>query len=196
MVQDMTSPPPGTSWVWRHRPPGWARRGDEDEQSTSGSRLVPVNLDRSHFRSARWWLLAEGVLLMALGVVGLLAGQPHEPGSGGVSDWELALTPIHCWLLIGFGLLAALATVHRRTTLVAATFGAIGGVLLFAIGTANLGTPASGHSTLRLWRYQVGDSVLFCVLTVYNFALILWLAANALEGPAWVRRNTYKRNRR
>lgn len=78
----------------------------------------------------------------------------------------------------------------------AATFAAIGGLLLFAIGTASLGTPASGYSTLRLWRYQVGDSVLFCVLTAYNFALILWLVANALEGPAWVRRGSDKRNRR
>lgn len=153
------------------------------------SRLIAVNLDRSHFRKARWWLLAEGILLLALGIAGLIAGQAHPAGSGGGSDWELALTPIHCWLLIGFGALAALATLHRRTTLVATLFGAIGGLLLFAIGTASLGTPASGHSTLRLWRFEVGDSVLFCVLTAYNFGLFLWLVANALEGPDWVRRN-------
>jgi hypothetical protein len=158
------------------------------------SRLVAVNLDRSHFRVARWWLLAEGILLLALGIAGLIAGRTRPAGSAGGSDWELALTPIHCWLLIGFGALAALATLHRRTTLAATVFGAIGGLLLFAIGTASLGTPAGGHSTLRLWRFEVGDSVLSCVLTAYNFALFLWLVANAVEGPDWVRRDTDKRN--
>jgi hypothetical protein len=89
--------------------------------------------------------------------------------------------------------LAALATLRRRTTLAAATLGTIAGLLLFAIGTASLGTPASAHTTLRLWRYQVGDSVLFSVLTAYNFALILWLVANAIEGPAWIRRDHAER---
>ena len=34
----------------------------------------------------------------------------------------------------------------------------------------------------------MGDSVLCAVLAACNFALILWLAANAPEGPVWVRR--------
>jgi hypothetical protein len=167
---------------------GWARRGGEDVKPASGSRLVPVNLDQPHFRAARWWLLAEGVLLLALGVAGLTIGQLPPKGVALAADWALALTPIHCWLLIGAGILAALATLGRRTTLAAATCGAIAGLMLFAIGTASLGAPAGGHSTLRLWRYQVGDSVLFSVLTAYNFALSLWLVANALEGPAWIKR--------
>lgn len=182
--------PSGISWVWRHRPPQWARHGDQDEPSTSGSRLVPVNLDRSHFRTARWWLLVEGVLLLALGMAGLIAGQTRHAGATGTAGFELALTPVHCWLLIGFGLLAALATLHRRTTLAAATFGAISGLLMFAIGTASLGMSAGGHSTLQLWKFEVGDSVLFSVLAAYNFALILWLVANSLEGPVWVARDS------
>jgi hypothetical protein len=185
MVRGMTARPTG-SWRWR-QPPGWTRHEDGTDDTTGDGRLVAVNLDRSHFRSARWWLLAEAVLLLALGVAGLIAGTVRHNGVVGAASWELALTPVHCWLLICSGLLAGLATLHRRTTLAAATFGAIAGLLLFAVGTASLGTPASGHSTLRLWRYHVGDSVLFCVLTAYNFGLMLWLVANALEGPDWIR---------
>ena len=129
-------------------------------------------------------------MLLALGVAGLIIGLPGAGGGARTAAWELALTPIHSWLLIAAGILAGLATVRGRTTVAATTFGAIAGLLLFAIGTASLGTPASGHWLLRLWRYQVGDSVLFCVLTAYNFALILSLLANAVEGPAWVSRRT------
>ena len=28
--------------------------------------------------------------------------------------WELASTPVHCWLLIGFAVLSAVACLHRR----------------------------------------------------------------------------------
>lgn len=183
---------PNAAWQWRWPPASWTRRGPRDPGDPAGNTsLIPVNLDQSHFRTARWWLLAEGVLLLALGVAGLILGQLRRTEViGAAPDWDLALTPIHSWLLIGAGILAGLAMLHRRTTLAATTIGAIAGLLLFAIGTASLGTPATGHSMLRLWRYQVGDSVLFCVLTAYNFALTVWLVANAIEGPAWVRRHT------
>ena len=38
------------------------------------------------------------------------------------------------------------------------------------------------HAVDREWSFAVGDSVLCAVLAAYNFALILWLAANAPEG--------------
>ena len=44
------------------------------------------------------------------------------------------------------------------------------------------------HAVDREWSFAVGDSVLCAVLAACNFALILWLAANAPEGPVWVRR--------
>lgn len=187
MVHHMTATP-GRGWRWVQRPVGWTRRGHETAEAES--RLVAVNLNRPHFRTARWWLLAEGVALLGLGLAGLIIGPSRDGGISGTVDWELALTPVHSWLLIGAGLLAALAALRRRTALAATTFGVITGLLMFAIGTGTLGTPASGHSALRFWHYRVGDSVLFCLLTAYNFALLLWLVANALEGPAWIRRPT------
>lgn len=102
---------------------------------------------------------------------------------------ELALTPIHCWLLLAAGLVIALATLRRRLAVAAASVAGVAKIIMFAVGTATLGTPDGGHSTIRLWHYQVGDSVVFSVLTAYNLAVLLWLIANALEGPAWVRRN-------
>jgi hypothetical protein len=87
--------------------------------------------------------------------------------------WELASTPVHCWLLIGFAVLSAVACLHRRSALAVAAFGVIGFLLLFAIGTASLGRDGSSQATLGPWSFAVGDSVLCAVLAAYNFALIL-----------------------
>lgn len=51
-------------------------------------RLVAINLNRPHFRTARWWLLAEGVALMALGVAGLLIRPPYPDTVASAADWE------------------------------------------------------------------------------------------------------------
>ena len=84
MVHVMT-PRQGPSWVWRRRPPKWTGNRDgqpvigrtpapqttdaPDQNSLADSwRLDPVSLNPSHFRSARWWLLAEAMLLAVRGV--------------------------------------------------------------------------------------------------------------------------------
>lgn len=190
---------PGTSWQWRHPPLMWASQRRENaaaEAPPSPKRLYPVNLNPSHFRTARWWLLAEAALVLALGSVGLIAaGQQHHRGFVGALLRALALSVGHCWLLIAFGVLAALATLRRRTTLAVTTGGAIVFLLLFAIGTGSLGTAASARAALGPWGFRVGDSALCAGLTAYNFALILWLCANALEGPAWIRPTSATRQR-
>jgi NADH:ubiquinone oxidoreductase subunit 5 (subunit L)/multisubunit Na+/H+ antiporter MnhA subunit len=105
----------------------------------------------------------------------------------GTTLWELALTSVHCWLLIGFAVPSAVACLHRRSALAVAAFGAIGFLLLFAIATASLGRDGSSQATLGPWSFAVGDSVVRRAGGL-RLALILWLAANAPEGPVWVRR--------
>lgn len=131
------------------------------------SRRVAVNLDRSHFREARWRLLAEGILLLALSIAGLIAGRTRPCGFRrrlglGVdldSDPPLAADRLRAP--------AALSTLHLRTTLAAKVFGKFGGLLLFAIGTARLyqcsdsihltcgqpipGTPSRSATDAALW---------------------------------------------
>ncbi|KAA0101020.1 hypothetical protein CIW49_05755 [Mycolicibacterium sp. P1-18] len=181
---------PRSRWRWRRPPITWTPRTADDEATPPVPGLVAVNLNRPHFRTARWWLLAEGVALMVLGIAGLLVRPPRTGTVVSTADWQLALTPIHCWLLITAGLVITLAILRRQLAVAAASFGAVAGIVMFAVGTATLGTPGGGHSTVALWRYHVGDSVLFSVLTAYNLAVLLWLIANALEGPAWIRRST------
>jgi hypothetical protein len=134
-------------------------------------------------------LLAEAVLVAALGVWGLLAGVFHPArdinaaGAAMHVGLRAAPAPAHCWLLIGFGALAALATPRRRTTLIMTGVGVVGFLLLFTIGTV-----AAVRSTPGLLGFDASESVLHAVLMAINLALLLWLFVNALEGPAWVRR--------
>jgi hypothetical protein len=56
-------------------------------------------------------------------------------------------------------------------------------MLLFAIGTV-----ASARSVPGPLGFDPADSVLHPIFTALNVALLMWLAADTLEGPGWVRR--------
>jgi hypothetical protein len=148
------------------------------------SPLRPVSLDPSHFRSGRWFLLAEGVVLVAVGAGGLIAAARH-PGAGraGAPLLGLALTPTHSAVLLGFGVIAVCATIRRRPTVIVTGVGVVAFLLLFTIGTV-----AAVRSAPGPLGFDLRDSVLHAVLLVFNLALLMWLVVNALEGPAWVRR--------
>ena len=151
----------------------------------ANSPLRPVNLSPSRYHSGRWFLLAEALLVAGLGVYGLLAEviTPDFTARGVAVALRVASTPAHCWLLIVFSVLAALATLRRRTTLIMTGVGVGGFLLLFTIGTV-----AAVRSAPGPLGFNASESVLHAVLMAINLGLLLWLLANALEGPAWVRR--------
>ena len=149
---------------------------------TSGLRQVSLN--PWHFRTGRWFLLTDGVVLCVLGVAGFVSAAIHPVfGPAGAPVLVLALTPWHSALLLGFGVLGILGAVTRRAALIVTATGAVVFVALVLIGSVAAAHHAPGPlgSTAR-------DIVLHGVLAATNFALLYWLIPDALEGPAWVRR--------
>ncbi len=151
-----------------------------------GSTLRPVSRSRSQFRTGRVVLLIEGAVMAALGVWGLIAAEVH-PGAGpaGAPVLVLALTPAHSGVLLGFGVLAVLSAWRRRSALIVTGVEAVAFLLLFAIGTV-----ASARSAPGPLGFDPADSVLHIIFMALNLALLMWLAAETLEGPRWVRRRT------
>ncbi|MGH3765036.1 MAG: DUF4383 domain-containing protein [Pseudonocardiaceae bacterium] len=148
------------------------------------SALMPVSRSPWHFRTGRVVLLAEGVLLAVLGVWGLISAAAHPAaGRAGAPVLVLALTPLHSGVLLGFGVLAMLSAWQPRAAKITTGAEAVAFFLLFAIGTV-----ASARSFPGPLGFDPGDSVLHLCFMVLNLALLMWLAAETLEGPRWVRR--------
>ena len=159
----------------------------------SDAPLRPVSLNPAHYRSGRWFLLAEGLVLLILGGYGLIAAAMHPvAGPTGVPVLGvLHLAPAHSGVLLGYGILAVLATIRRRPTVIITGVGTVGFLLLFTIGTAAAARVRPGPL-----GFDLGDSVLHGVLLAANLALLMWLLPDALEGPAWVRRRRAQRRDR
>jgi hypothetical protein len=159
-----------------------------------------VNLDPAHYLSGRWFLLAQGLVLIGLSLTALIqhwAGAPGTPD--GVAVLWLRLTPLHAWVLLVFGVAAVAATPWRRAATAVAAAGVAGFLLLFAIGTPAAANATAGARGPGLdssaWGMDLGDTTLHVGLLIYNLVLVLWLATTAIQGPVWVRRRQTKRNR-
>lgn len=152
------------------------------ESLTSGLRLV--SRKPSHFRSGRWFLLADGVLLIALGVAGYVsaAAHPHAPPTG-APVLGLALTPWHSALFVGLGVLAVIGVVRRHAAITAAALSTVAFLALVIIGAI-----AAAHHVPGPLGFEPRDIVLHGVLGVANFAVLYWLLPDVLEGPDWVPR--------
>jgi hypothetical protein len=152
------------------------------------SRLHRVSLNPSHYRSGRWFLLAEGAGVGALGVAGILssAAHPHAPARG-APVLGLALTSAHGGLLLGFGLLAILSALRRRT---AVLLTAVATVMFFVM--VIIGSVAAAHATPGPLGFDPRDIVLHAVIAAVNLALLMWLIPELLEGPAWIPRRGYR----
>ncbi len=147
---------------------------------TSELRLVSRN--PSHFHTGRWFLLAEGVVLIAIGTAGFVsAATQSNIQPAGAPVLVLALTPWHSAILLGFGMLAALGTLQRRTAITVAALGAV----IFAV-LEFIGAVAAAHHAPG---FEARDIVLHGVLAAVNFAVLYWLIPDVLEGPDWVQRS-------
>jgi hypothetical protein len=147
------------------------------------SRLRQVDLDPSHYRVGRWLLLAQGLVLIGLGVAGLRAGVGHPRPAGGAQVLMLRLTPLHAGALLAFGLLVVAAIGSRRATTWATAVSLLAAMLAFTIGvTAATDGPAGP------WGLDFGDAWLHAVVMVVDLALLVWLLPDELQDPAWMPR--------
>jgi Domain of unknown function (DUF4383) len=156
---------------------------------TSGLRLVSRN--PSHFRNGRWFLLAEGVLLVALGTAGFVSAATHpDAPPTGAPVLVLALTPWHSAILFGFGVLAVFGVLQRRAAIAVTALSAVVFVALVIIGAVS-----AAHQVPGPLGFEPRDIVLHGVLAVATFAVLYWLIPDVLEGPEWVpRRGTQTRH--
>lgn len=144
---------------------------------TSG--LQRVSLNPSHFRSGRWLVLAEGVVLSPLGIAGIVLSAAHPAGARTLG---LELSAWQAGLFLGFGLLAVVASLWRRGAVVLTA----GAAALFAVMVV-ISSVAAARAA-RSTGLDASDIVLYGVLAGMNLALLMWLIPDALEGPAWIPR--------
>jgi hypothetical protein len=144
--------------------------------------LRQVDLDPSHYRSGRWVLLAQGLILSALGATGLVEGlaRPGPAGPGGAAVLVLRLTPLHSAVLVAFGLAALVAPLHRRATNWVTGLSLIAAVLGFTIAVTAATNGPSG-----LWGLDFGDAWLHGVVMIVDLALLVWLLPDELQDPGW-----------
>jgi Domain of unknown function (DUF4383) len=148
------------------------------------SPLRRVSLNPSHYRSGRWFVLAQGVVVSALGLTGIVSSAVHSHApANGAPVLGLASTYAHGGLLLGFGVLASLSALRRRTA-----------VMLTAAATAVffvlviIGGVAAAHATPGPLGSDPADIVLHAVVAAVNLASLMWLIPDLLEGPEWIRR--------
>ncbi len=148
------------------------------------SDLRRVRMDPGRFRSGRWMLLTEGLLVSAFGIGGLVSAALHpNAGPTGAPILGLTSTAPHSAMLLAFGV-AAIAAVGKRHAAVAVTaLSAVAYTLLLFIGAV-----ATARATPTLFGFHAAGIVLHGLLGVVNFALLMWLIPDELGDEAWVPR--------
>jgi Domain of unknown function (DUF4383) len=156
---------------------------------TSGLRRIRTDPDR--FRSGRWLLLAEGALVSAFGIAGLVSAALHpHAGPTGAPVLGLALTPAHSAVLLVFGVVAIAAVRSRRAAVTVTALSAVAYLMLLFIGSV-----ATARTKPTPLGFHAADIVLHGVLAVVNLALLMWLIPDELGDEAWVPRRRRGRGR-
>jgi hypothetical protein len=149
---------------------------------TSDLRRVPM--DPGRFRTGRWFVLAEGVLVSAFGVVGLVsASQYPHAGPTGAPVFGLASTAAHSGMLLAFGVAAIACVGNRRAAVTVTALSALAYTMLLFVGSV-----ATAKRVPTLLGFHAADIVLHGVLAVVNLALLMWLIPDELGDETWVRR--------
>jgi hypothetical protein len=145
------------------------------------ARLRQVDLDPAHYRSGRWLLLAQGLVLSGLGIAGLVEGLSRPWPPGGAQVLVLRLTPLHSAVLLVFGLAAVVAPIRRRATNWVAGLSLIAAVLGFTIGVT-----AATNGPAGVWGLDFGDAWLHATVMIVDLCLLVWLLPDELQDPGWV----------
>lgn len=157
--------------------------------ATSGLRRVPM--DPGRFHSGRWFLLAEGLLVSAFGVAGLVSAALHPPaGPTGAPVLGLASTPAQSAVLLGLGVAASAAAVRRRAAITVTAVSAVAYTLLLFFSSV-----ATARARPTPFGFHAADIVLHGVLAAVNFALLMWFIPDELGDEVWAPRRRRDRDR-
>jgi hypothetical protein len=152
--------------------------------------LEKVSLDPSHWRSGRRFLIAQAALIGILAAVAVgwaiaspLAEPPRIPLLG------LRFSLLQGVILLADAGLAGLTSLSRRAALWFTALAATAWFLLIIPCAL-----AASHRAPGPLGFDLVDMLLYAGLAGYNTGLVMWLNADALEGPEWVpRRRPRKR---
>ncbi len=159
---------------------------------TSGLHRVPM--DPGRFHSGRWFLLAEGALVSAFGIAGLISAALHpHAGPTGAPVFGLASTPAHSAILLAFGVVAIAAVGKRRAAVTVTALSAVGYMILLFFSSVS-----SARRMPTALGFHAADIVLHGLLAVANLALLMWLIPDELGDEVWTprRRRGDDRDRR
>lgn len=147
-------------------------------------------MDPGRFHSGRWMLLAQGVLVCALGIGGLIADMLHpHAGPTGARFLGLASTWPHNTMLVAFGVVAIAAVGNRRAAVVVTASSAVAYTILLFVTSV-----ATARSRPTPLGFHAADIVLHGVLAVANLALLMWLIPDELGDEVWAPRRREERS--
>ncbi len=149
---------------------------------TSGLRRVPM--DPGRFHSGRWFVLAEGALVSAFGIVGLVSAALHpHAGPTGAPVFGLTATPWYSGMLLAFGVAAMACSPNRRAAITVTALSAVAYTLLLFVSSV-----ATARDTPTPLGFHAADVLLHGVLAVVNLALLMWLIPDELGDEVWAPR--------
>lgn len=149
-------------------------------------------MDPGRFHSGRWFLLADGVLVSALGIAGLISAVLHpHAGPTGAPVLGLSTTPAHSAILLVFGLAAIGATAKRRAAVIVTALSAIAYFMLLFFGSV-----ATARAKPTPLGFHAADIVLHGVLGVVSLGLLMWFIPDELGDEVWGPRRGRGRDRR
>ncbi|MBV9845002.1 MAG: hypothetical protein JOZ47_08020 [Kutzneria sp.] len=132
------------------------------------------------FRRGRWVLLAQGVLLIALGCWALASGL-RDGGDRGTLFVVFHITVVQAAVLLGWGVVTLACTLTRPAAATLACVQAMGFWVLFIL--------ASTIQDAGFWQVLLGydprDAFVYLILSVLGLVMVLWLFARALTDPNW-----------